>query len=297
MPAFFTHYSLGVKNYKKLEQKRLKHIIKEHQKAYSLGTLGPDLFFYYFPDMILKDRKPASVMHEKHAQIFFEHMLKRAELFSNSSKKIAYAYIAGFIGHYELDVHCHPYVYLITESDEPYQKSGKHFALEAAMDLYCSYEYLHRVPTELDQRVIIDITKQEKRVISTLLADAYNAAYHFPKQSKRSIRLKLQFVRTVISLLEDSKGWKERVFASFEKRIFGYQVTSPLFINNNSYEYTVKDWYQFQELWREALTEYQKVMPYLERYMMQKGDKRTVRRELLNQIGDRSYHTGKILHS
>lgn len=297
MPAFFTHYSLGVKNFKKLEQKKLKHIIKEHRKAYALGTLGPDIFFYYFPDIIMKDKKPASVMHEKHAQLFFENMLKRAELFSSRNKMIAYAYIAGFIGHYELDVHCHPYVYSVTESDEPYQQSGEHFALEAAMDLYCSYEYLHRIPTELDQRKIIAITKQEKRVISTLLADAYNVTYHLPKQSRLSIRIKLQFVRTVIFLLEDRKGWKEKIWTGFEKIIFGYPVTAPLFINNNSYEYTVEDWYQFHELWREALTEYGKLMPYLERYIIQKGDKRTVRRELLNQIGNHSYHTGKIMNS
>lgn len=295
MPAFFTHYAFGVQNYKSMDEGKLKQLIKEYHASYSLGTSGPDIFFYYFPHLMLREKKPASVMHETHAKLFFEHMLKRAELFSGEKKRIAYAYIAGFIGHYELDRHCHPYVYALTQTEDGHEESGRHFALEAAMDVYCSCHYLHRLPTELEQRKIIGISKSEQKVICRLLADAYNATYHLPKQNMFTMKRTLWFMNMVIFLLEDKKGMKETVWTKLEKLIFGHAVTAPLFINNNCYEYQVEDWYEFHEFWKNGLREYQKVMPFLETYVMEKGDKKASRTELLKQIGNYSYHHGKML--
>lgn len=71
MPAFFTHYACGVKNYRKLENGTLKDMIKEHKKAYSLGTIGPDIFLYYFPDMRFHEKKPGNVLDEKELPAVF----------------------------------------------------------------------------------------------------------------------------------------------------------------------------------------------------------------------------------
>lgn len=294
MPAFFTHYAIGVKNYKKLHDGALKRIIKEHKNAYSLGTIGPDIFFYYFPDMRFHEKKPGNVMHEKHSQRFFENMLKRAELFSKKNQKIAYAYVAGFIGHYELDVHCHPFVYEETEAMKRYSRYAEHFALENAMDVFCCYEYLHRLPSELNQRAMIKLTLREKRVISTLLADAYCATYHEPKQTRFRITLILNVMRLVIFALEDKSGRKEHLWKKLETTLFGHVVTTPLFINNNTYMYDIGDWYIFEEFVKEAFTEYKSIMPYLEQYVVKRGDKRQVRRVLLDKLGNHSYHEGKV---
>lgn len=294
MPAFFTHYAFGIKNYKKLEDGALKRIIREHKKVYSLGTIGPDIFFYYFPDMRFHEKKPGSVLHEKHSQLFFENMLKRAELFSKRDQKIAYAYIAGFIGHYELDVHCHPFVYEETAAKKRYVQYAEHFALENAMDVFCCYEHLHRLPTELNQRDLIRLSQREKHIISTLLADAFNATYHEPKQTRFRITCILDVMGLVILALKDKRGRKEWVWKRLEKVLLGHVITAPLFINNNTYGYDIEDWYIFHLFFIEGQREYKSIMPYLEQYIVKRGDRSQVRRMLLDKIGNHSYHKGKV---
>lgn len=295
MPAFFTHYAFGVKNYRKLENGKLKSMIKEHKHVYALGTIGPDIFLYYLPFLWLGDKSPGNIMHETNTQLFFENMLKRAELMHKSNQKIAYAYIAGFIAHYELDVNCHPFVYETAAGKGDKLRHSEHFALEAAMDVFCSYEYLHKIPTELKQRDIIRLSRQERKVISTLIADAYGVTYHKPNQSHLEIRMILQSMRLVIGCLEDKRGLREKFWAKCEKLVFGHIVTSPLFINNNMYSYTIEDWYVFHELWRNGVRKYQDIIPYYQSYLEKHGDKRKVRKALLEQIGNESYHKGKVL--
>ena len=295
MPAFFTHYAFCVKNYRSLKDSSLKKMIKEHKNAYALGAIGPDIFFYYMPDCRLKDKSPGSLMHEKHTQLFFENILKRAEIMPKKKQKIAYAYIAGFIGHYELDVNCHPFVYEETDSEIPSLKMAQHYELEGAMDVYSSYEYLHRLPTELKQRELIRISKEERKVISTLLADAYCATYRTSKQTRLRMVMILKAMRAVIFLLEDKRGIKERVWTRAEKLFAGHAVLGPLFINNNTYSYTVEDWYAFHKYFRKGVKAYQSIMPYYEKYVVKKGDKRKSRKELLEKIGNDSYHAGKVI--
>ncbi|SET01698.1 zinc dependent phospholipase C family protein [[Clostridium] polysaccharolyticum] len=294
MPAFFTHYAFCVDNYKKLKNNFLKSIIKEHRKAYALGAIGPDIFFYYFPDIRRKEKKPGNLLHENFTQRFFEHMLKRAEIMPKKKQRIAYAYIAGFICHYQSDVHCHPFVYEESAWANPHIRNEKHFALEGAMEVYCCYERLHRLPTELDQRSLIKINKEERNVIATLLADAYNTTYIGVKQSKLRIQRILWFVRAVIWALEDKKGRKERIWTRLEKWFTGYNETAPLFINNNTYAYTVEDWYVFSQYYKKGLKSCENIMLYFTEYLEKTGDKRRMRSKLLEELGDESYHNGKI---
>lgn len=295
MPAFFTHYAFGIKNYKKMEYGYLKKIIHEHKTVYSLGNIGPDIFLYYFPDMLFGEKKPGTLLHEKHSRRFFENMLKRAELFSKKKREIAYAYIAGFVGHYELDVHCHPLVYYETENADARKEMATHFSLEGAMDVFCSYEYLYRLPTELKQKDMIKLSREERKVLCILLADAYQVTYHKPWQPPVKMWLVLQSVRAVITFLEDRRGWKESVWTRLEKRLYGHVYCAPLFINNNTYQYTVEDWYEFHELWRDGLKEYQSVIVLMDKYVSKKGDKRNCRKELLMRLGNQSYHAGKVV--
>lgn len=295
MPAFFTHYAFGVRNYKKMECGYLKEMIYEHKTVYSLGTIGPDIFLYYYPDMMFGDKKPGTLLHEKHSRLFFENMLKRAELFSKKKREIAYAYIAGFIGHYELDRHCHPMVYYLTENENGRREMAEHFALEAAMDVFCSYEYLYRLPSQLKQKDIIKLTREERRVVCILLADAYQVTYGKPLQPAVKIWMVLQTMRGVITFLKDKRGWKEFLWTKLEKALYGHAYCAPLFINNNTYQYTVEDWYEFHELWRDGLVEYQEVMVVMEQYVSKKGDKRKCRKKLLERIGNHSYHAGKVV--
>ncbi|HAU84644.1 MAG TPA: hypothetical protein DCW90_03785 [Lachnospiraceae bacterium] len=163
------------------------------------------------------------------------------------------------------------------------------------MDVYSSYEYLHRLPNALNQRELIGISKEERKVISTLLADAYCATYRTTKQTRLRLAMILKVMGAVIFLLEDRRGIKERLWTRAEKLLAGHAILGPLFINNNMYSYTVEDWYVFHQYIRKAVKEYQDIMPYYEKYVMKKGDKRKSRKELLEKVGNYSYHAGKVI--
>jgi hypothetical protein len=45
MPGFVTHHIFGINAFHGLPKGNAKDIIRKHNKAYSLGLQGPDLFF------------------------------------------------------------------------------------------------------------------------------------------------------------------------------------------------------------------------------------------------------------
>lgn len=49
MPGFVTHHIFGINAFHGLPKGNAKDIIRKHNKAYSLGLQGPDLFFYFLP--------------------------------------------------------------------------------------------------------------------------------------------------------------------------------------------------------------------------------------------------------
>ena len=117
MPAFYTHYIFGKLGYKDLEESMLKEIIRRHKKVYAFGLSGPDIFFYFAVDQLLLRRTPGSRMHEEKCGIFLRRMLNEALALPVQEREIGLAYLAGFIGHYALDVSCHPHVYAYIEKE------------------------------------------------------------------------------------------------------------------------------------------------------------------------------------
>ena len=47
MPGFVTHHIFGINAFHGLPKGNAKDIIRKHNKAYSIGLQGPDLFFYF----------------------------------------------------------------------------------------------------------------------------------------------------------------------------------------------------------------------------------------------------------
>ena len=48
MPAYITHYTCGILNYRDLKDGNVKNRIKSQPHAYCVGLAGPDVFFYDF---------------------------------------------------------------------------------------------------------------------------------------------------------------------------------------------------------------------------------------------------------
>jgi len=292
MPSFYTHYIFGAENYKKLEQNKLKEVIQKHKKAYSLGLSGPDIFFYNLLDTPLGRKKPGEMLHSYRTNRFFSNMLAETEKMDEEERQIGIAYLTGFIGHHILDVYCHPYVYSYIDRKNPMKEAGEHFMLETAMDIWFCREYYHRNPVSLKQTSLIKISRQEKKVISRLVSEAYNHTFRFPHLSTGSLRIVLGLGPVIMTLLRDKHGRKERLAKLLEQKILGFPFLSPLFVNQKRYGINRKEFAIFQKLFSDGLEEYQSLMPDINEVLCRKNNNQA-KKVLLRKLKNRSYHTGE----
>ena len=312
MPAFFTHYLFGRIAYQHMEEGLLKQYVRRHKKVYALGLSGPDIFFYFVPDQLLRE-KPGSVMHEKACGAFLRHMLQEVMLLKGEEQEIGVAYLSGFVGHYELDSYCHPHVYQYIEDAAQdgretsravprNKKTGIHFRYECAMDYYFLKHYTNKTPSQLKQNKIVHLTRQERKVICRLVAAAYNRTYASPNLSTVSMQMVLGSLRLVMHAIRDKKGRREKIVLPLEQLFYGYPFLTGLFVNDNCYGVEIKEWKIMDNLFRKAMEDYENVIKAMEKVLEEakepggQGENgramQKAKKEFYTKLGSRSYHTG-----
>ncbi|MDE7299561.1 MAG: zinc dependent phospholipase C family protein [Lachnospiraceae bacterium] len=306
MPAYSTHYLFGRISFAGLREGRLKRLLRQYPEVYALGLAGPDIFFYFVPDQLLPCPKPGTVLHEQACGAFLRRMLKETLCLEGREREIAAAYLAGFIGHYELDGACHPHVYAYVGEQAKkrgitsgHEKTGIHFQYECAMDYYFLRRYAGRSASELDQRRITRLDRQERRVIAGLVAVSYNKTYERPNLTRGSMRAVLACVRLVMGLVRDGDGKKEKRLQPLEKRLYGHSFLCGLFINSNRYGVGRDEWERMDVLFRKGLGECHAVYEALEEVLRcaqgNEAGLRAAKKRFFRQLGSRSYHTGETV--
>ncbi|NYB73833.1 zinc dependent phospholipase C family protein [Sedimentibacter hydroxybenzoicus DSM 7310] len=114
MPTTYAHYTFGQKVLKNLNDE-IKNIINENIDLYNTGLHGPDILFYHKPLKPNPISRMGHYLHEQPANIFFENA--RNVIINSDDFNASCSYIMGFICHFMLDSHCHPYIRLV-ESDK-----------------------------------------------------------------------------------------------------------------------------------------------------------------------------------
>ena len=288
MPAFLTHYACGVCGFHDLEDGELKAAIKKHTNVYNVGLAGPDLFFYSVVEMLRSGMTTGRMIHKFRTGLFFRNFFARTQALSGDDQQIARAYLAGFIGHYCLDTNAHALVYRRCTDENEKKALGKHFRYEAAMDNMACRHILGREIADSHQMGLIRFTRKERKVVSSVLADAISDTFGGEAKVPSRLRLRLLFHEYVLisGLLFDPSGFREWVFQGMERRLQGYVLTSPLFINSNLYGLDDSDWQQFYKRFRkgrkllgECLNIYQNVV-----------SGKAQEEDLFRAIGSRSYN-------
>ncbi len=129
MPSMLTHRMLGDEVIKELgKDSKVKKAIDHAFELYSIGTSGPDIFFFYAawpwanPKKAYEVAKFGSWMHEGKTDLLFREMLTQCY---NSGSELQLSYTAGVILHWCLDHIAHPYVFNKTghgkKSDIPHR--------------------------------------------------------------------------------------------------------------------------------------------------------------------------------
>ena len=216
MPGFLTHYIAGKALFQSLDPK-IQKPIAEGERLYNLGTQGPDIFFYYFPGQLRKrSRGVGSQMHVSNLGLF---LMQMAELAANApahEKDIVFAYTSGFLMHYVLDAHAHPYVYAMTHNDDAprIKNSADHRKFETAIDVAMLKLVSSQKPAGLKQWELINADSGQMCIAATALSQAVREIYNRdvpPKIVHRAMRHMVHFTRLLQSKSGRRKRWMELI--------------------------------------------------------------------------------------
>lgn len=314
MPGFTTHYLFGLNTYKKLNHTFLKQIIHDNHTAYSLGLQGPDVFFYFLPSYTIHHNNIGAVAHTDNTGKFLKHLLNSRKLFHKpQERRIAEAYIAGFVGHYTLDTHCHPYVYWKTDFKEKNGRyHGNHMSLETDIDTELLQFYKHRLPSAFRQDATIRLTRLQFRTIASILHYVYKKTY--PElgilyitmcSAIRSMQLGMKF-------LHDPSGKKKAIGEKLETLILGYPLLSALIPSDtltthidplnilhqpweNPWDKSRISTDSFFDLMDKAQENYLEILANLNRLFeapLYTTKEQKMAKSLLDKLGNNSYHSG-----
>ena len=289
MPAYITHYTCGILNYRDLKDGNVKNRIKSQPHAYCVGLAGPDVFFYDFFDLLRPGTSIGTMLHEENTGLFLKNLFLCTNSFAGKQREIALSYYIGFVGHYMLDCNAHPLVYEVTGNDNK-KNLAAHFRYEGAMDVYIAGEFLRRDVAKISAPRLTHLNRTEQVTIKKLLKKALNLTYK-ERHPISHLQISINFFcyHLITFLIKDDSGIRERLYGPIEKRLLGFSFSSALFVNDNTYDVTKTDYLMFRERFKQGLQDYKACMKILEDVLQEKTD----RQKLFDCIGNRSYHTGE----
>lgn len=317
MPGFTTHYLFGVNNIRKLRSEAvcgtLLQSVDRYKTVFQLGLQGPDIFFYHLASQLRKIR-PGSIVHTRWTGDFLKCLIEAPEIFlTEEEQQTAQAYAAGFIGHYVLDMHMHPYVYFRTGIGEELKKKGyaDHIGLESDIDAALLMRYAKCWPSCFPYWKAVAFDAKTLNTVSTVLFYAYNMVFPELALSKRFLAGGIRSMQIGTRLTYNPHNYKRRVLEKIERILLGRPQISPVIPSDNlqcrkdPLNLEHRRWHHpwTEEACRDSVPQmikkaslyYQKALKNLDRlYSADPYDDgyETFMEQLCQFLGQKSYHTG-----
>lgn len=235
MPGYMTHYIFGKLEYKKLQSATVKKNINHNMNVYHLGLQGPDIFFYFPRALLISRKNLGSMMHKESTEKYIEKMLKFVMNIKDEHKKeIAIAYFAGFMGHYCMDVVCHPYIYYRTDvmhKNKLYH--GKHVALETDIDYLLTQKYMKRKSSDIHYGKLIRLTDMQCEVIAKMLTYICTGTYKDINLNEKIAKYVIKNMSYVINIINEKDGRIKGILSYITSIVDSITNIEPLFINDN----------------------------------------------------------------
>ncbi|MCL2285092.1 MAG: zinc dependent phospholipase C family protein [Firmicutes bacterium] len=229
MPGFLTHYIAGQAVLNSAEPD-IQKIIAKDERLYNLGTQGPDIFFYYFPGIIRKrSRDIGGQMHKNDLGLFIARMAHLAKKAAGDERDLIFAYTAGIVMHYMIDVHSHPYVYakVYNENATGIKNSADHRAFETAIDIALLKLVSGKKPADYSQWELIRAEAEHLIVAAKAMSRVIKLVYDRtipPQDVYRAMRHMIQLTR----LLRSRKGRRKKWTALVENLTVGEPLFSSM---------------------------------------------------------------------
>ena len=297
MPAILTHYIAGQAVLHGLApQVRAK--IQPCEQLYSLGTQGPDIFFYDIPGALRKrTRGIGSYMHQNDLGLFLVQMAREARYAGPASDPAAprgmrplpvvefdepdkeseakpafntrdaiFSYTAGFVMHYLVDSRTHPYVYAHTEKPGLSQiaNSTCHHRFETAIDIAMLQIFSGKKPADYRLWKLINANRAEMTAASGAASAAIQDIYD-RVVSQREVRKAMRCMVQIVRLIQSRKGRRKKLLGWAEKLILGHPLNSAI-IHDQDID-TGIDWFNEENRhWRAPWESSSSTDSFLDRY-------------------------------
>lgn len=194
----------------------LEKIIQRNMQLFSMGTSGPDFFFYYnaYPWMDQKKAKEVSnignKIHSSHINRFFSEVFTEVK---NHQTQEKISYVCGLLCHWSLDKVAHPYIFYRSDDITPYE----HRRFESHLD-YIMLTIVGKSISEFPSYQQVDHTDAMISVVSDVYCHAVNTVYGV-LCDYRMVKKSFSHFKSIQRLLFDPTGKKLTFFYSLEKNI------------------------------------------------------------------------------
>lgn len=227
MPSFWTHFAFAKECKQNLPDGIFADAAAAHPHAYYTGMQGPDMFLFYLPTLLRKQR-PSTELHTHFPDQLLACLWKQVSLTNEGDRPIALAYALGFLGHYCLDSETHPFVYARSGIAHTAACHTAHNAIEADLNTLTVERVFGKAPNELPFPDVYRLPREERRVVAQMLSRVIRCVYHL-SCTPATVSRALSAVRISGHVLCDRSGRKAKFVRRLE-RPFGLPYLSPLFL-------------------------------------------------------------------
>jgi len=273
MPDFWIHILGGQSVLETLKNSDWKKILEDNRKTYSLGCQGPDFFFYNdFLPWIRNKRGPkiGTMIHQEHTKsLFLESIDYLKELQNDENFRCLASYFSGFIVHYVIDKHEHPFINARTKS------SSEHKVLEAKLDTYFAKKYWDKKVHLLPQTPEINIGKK----LPSVIVDFYRVILHRVygiSLNADTINDSYNDFKRVFNVFYSPTGGK-RLGLNILNAILPIDISIYAYPTKVDYEFlTKKEFLEFETLLKEGVAEGARLIELVNSYLRDEIDKSQV---------------------
>lgn len=311
MPGYDTHYLFGVHAYRKMTDGTMtKKCINAYRGTYTLGLLGPDIFFYYATEVVAARKNIGSLMHTTKTDLFFKNMITYIDIHRGAAKDIAISYLCGFLSHYTVDCICHPYVYWMTDylhKDRNYLE--KHFRFESDMDISLLASYKKTTPYEFMKNSSFDLNSMEMAVVCDMLFFAIRSTYHDSRITRPGIKMAIYSLQKEQKIIRIASEKVTRIIGRASDMLGNKRYLAPFIPDGNEIRnedplnYAHKRWRNpwdtarsstdsVPDMLNKAQKRFALTMFLLDNYLDQDVNSRSAYKSLIAFIGSKSYHSG-----
>jgi len=297
---------------KSVDTPEIVKVIDSHRNLFNLGTQGPDIFFYHNAWPWAKGKSLSGIgsrLHHEKVKAFFDHAFEALERKKDEGKEKMLAYMYGYLCHYSLDTHTHPYIFyktgfVINEKDDKKKYDAYHRKFEAEIDVLMTEELLKKRTHEILSHKLIEINDEDAVLLARMYK--YILKYLFDLDiAEDDIKKAPRDMADITKALRDVTGIKKVIIGFIEKIAYKHPLISnmiyPLNIDKKMDHLNTahSSWYypwsmdsaqnsSFLELFHKAVEKAKNMCIAVNQYFNENLDKN----EVLEIIGNRSFDSG-----